>query len=84
MSVGGECSLDYLEQAIMDLDADFEHGLLAKLYAAEAMIERDKIIPATNQLQALINQLEAKRDNPFPGDVVDELVGCILEVIAGL
>lgn len=79
------CDLDSLEADITALDVSWEQGLLAKILAARAMIDRGKTVPAANQLAALINQLEAKRDNgSLDASDADPLIECVQTVIDGL
>jgi len=81
---GGVCTIDSLEADLTALDETFEQGLLAKVLAARAMIERGKTVPAAKQLGALKRLLEAKRDNPIDGGQVDALQTCIDQLISEL
>ena len=73
-----------LTQAVKNrLDAGDQ--LVGRLLAATAMIERGKIVPAINQLGALINQLEAKRDNDqLDEETGNELIACVQAILDGL
>ncbi|MGD8863327.1 MAG: hypothetical protein PVI30_25160 [Myxococcales bacterium] len=84
VSGGGSCSIDSLEADITALDQTYEQGLLAKVLAAQAMIERGKTVPAANQLGALMQMLDAKRGNPLDPALVDDLLACIDQVLGGL
>ena len=54
------------------------------MLAAKAMIDRGKTGPAANQLGALTQMLEAKRNNPLASGVVDDLVACIDHILGEL
>jgi hypothetical protein len=63
------------------LDESYNGGLLAKVSAAERLVDRGQTAPAINELEDLVDQLEAKRDNQIPGATVDDLVACVDRII---
>jgi hypothetical protein len=58
----------------LDLPVDREQALLDSIYAAEAAIARGNFRAARNQLNALINKIEAGRGKGIPEDVADMLI----------
>jgi hypothetical protein len=60
-----------------ELETGIENSLLAKLRAAERSIARGKPDVAVNQLQALLAELNAQRDNQIDAGAADQLSDCI-------
>ena len=66
----------------MDLPEGSENSLTTKLDAALASLDQGNDNAATNQLQAFINQVEAKRGKDLTDEEADLLISLAEEVIA--
>ncbi len=78
------CSLESLRDDILALElrAGLETALLAKVDAAEAKLAAGQVDVAINNLNALVNQIEAQRDKKIDGVDADLLLACISAIIS--
>ena len=56
------------------IDENLANPLITKVENAEKSATKDNICAAVNQLEALKNQIEAKRGNPLSDEVADKII----------
>ncbi len=66
----------------LSLPQDIEDGLLDKVKAAQAALDRGKTTPATNILNAFINQVEAQRGKKITDEDATMLISFAQNIIA--
>ncbi len=80
-SISGLISLVEVLVAEDFINEPIQNSLLSKIYNASKSIDKENIYAAVNQLQALINQVNAQRGKKISDDAVDQVIAYTQSVI---